>query len=129
MTDVLVVGGGVIGLSIAYELAGQGASVRVLERGEFGREASWAGAGILHPGNRKHALTAEAQLRSLSAERWPELTRELWEETGIDNGFVNCGGIEIAIDESPEDDGRTGPLVAQRRCRGRRTDCGASAAD
>jgi glycine oxidase len=51
MRDVIVVGGGVIGLSVAWELAGQGVAVAVLEQGDFGREASWAGAGILPPGN------------------------------------------------------------------------------
>ena len=39
MRDVVVVGGGVIGLSVAYELARDGVSVTVLDRGDFGREA------------------------------------------------------------------------------------------
>ncbi|MFQ5734837.1 MAG: FAD-dependent oxidoreductase, partial [Planctomycetaceae bacterium] len=49
--DVIIVGGGVIGLSTAYELAGRQRSVCLLEQGPMGREASWAGAGILPPGN------------------------------------------------------------------------------
>ena len=49
MEDVIIVGGGVIGLSIAVELAGQGVAVAIVEQGDFGREASWAGAGILPP--------------------------------------------------------------------------------
>lgn len=53
--DVAVVGGGVIGLSIAYFLAKAGVRVEVLDRGDFGREASWAGAGILPPGNMEAA--------------------------------------------------------------------------
>ncbi len=44
---VIVIGGGIAGLSAAWELARRGARVEVLERGEIGRESSWAGAGIL----------------------------------------------------------------------------------
>ena len=43
--DVVIVGGGVIGLSIAYALARDGITSTVLDRRELGREASWAGAG------------------------------------------------------------------------------------
>ena len=48
--DVLVIGGGVIGLSTAWELAGDGLQVCVVDRGEMGSEASWAGAGMIPPG-------------------------------------------------------------------------------
>ncbi len=47
--DCIVVGGGVVGLATAVELAACGASVRVLERGALARESTWAGAGILSP--------------------------------------------------------------------------------
>ena len=43
--DVIIVGGGVIGLSIAYVLAREGVQATLLDRRELGREASWAGAG------------------------------------------------------------------------------------
>ena len=45
--DVAVIGGGVIGTSIAFELAAEKLSVLVLDRQQPGREASWANAGIL----------------------------------------------------------------------------------
>ena len=48
--DCLVIGGGVIGLTTAWKLAQQGLSVRVCDQSTPGREASWAGAGILPPG-------------------------------------------------------------------------------
>jgi glycine oxidase len=99
MTDVVIVGGGVVGLSIAYELAGQGVAVRVLEQGHVGREASWAGAGILPPGNLAGATTPEARLRAHSHSLWPEWTESLCESTGIDNGYRNCGGLEIQHQE------------------------------
>lgn len=102
-TDVVIVGGGVIGLSLAYELAGQGTSVRVLERGDFGREASWAGAGILPPGSLNGAETPQAKLRAFSHELWRKWSEALRSETGIDNGFVQCGGIAVSVERSSED--------------------------
>ena len=63
MSDVLIVGGGVIGLSLAYELAGHGAAVRVIDAGQPAREASWAGAGILPPAR----ATSDDPLEQLTA--------------------------------------------------------------
>ncbi len=95
MQDVVVIGGGAIGLSAAYELAGRGLKVTVLDAGQPGREASWAGAGILppgHPGDPGHPLVP---LCLATRELWPELSAELREFTGIDNGFRRCGGIGV----------------------------------
>ena len=96
--DVVVIGGGVIGLSVAYELAGQGVSVHVFDQGPLAQEASWAGAGILPPGNREFSISPEQRLRSLSHERWPALCEELQSATGIDNGYRVCGGMEIQLE-------------------------------
>jgi glycine oxidase len=94
--DTLIVGGGVIGLSIAYELAHGGAKITVVDRGEPGREASWAGAGILPPVNRQFAHHPLDQLRGLSCELHPQWAARLREETGIDNGYRRCGGFSLA---------------------------------
>jgi glycine oxidase len=93
--DILIIGGGVIGLSTAWFLAGEGASVLVVEQGEIGKQASWAGAGIIPPGNPEHARTPFDLLRAHSSALYPSLSAELRETTGIDNGFVICGGIEL----------------------------------
>jgi glycine oxidase len=95
MDDVIVVGGGVIGLSVALELAGQGAAVTVIDQADFGREASWAGAGILPPGNLECAMTPEAKLRALSHSLWPDWAESLAAETGIETGYARCGGLEL----------------------------------
>ena len=100
MADIVIIGGGAIGLSIAYELAGQGASIQILEQGQFGQESSWAGAGMIMPGNPAKSVTVEARLRAESFIRWPDWSRRLRDETGIDNGFFNCGGIELSPDSS-----------------------------
>ena len=95
MPEVVIVGGGVIGLSIAWELAGQGTDVCVLEKGDFGREASWAGAGMLPPGNPPMATTPESLLRSHSHQLWKPWSARLLTDTGIDNGYRLSGGLEI----------------------------------
>jgi len=92
--DVVIVGGGVIGLTTAYELLRARARVIVLERGEPGRQASWAGAGILPPGNPERATNPYDQLRAQSVDRWPGLSNELRALTGINNGYFKCGGVE-----------------------------------
>ena len=93
--DVVILGGGVIGLTTAYFLAKDGASVLVLDKGDMGREASWAGAGILPPGQSADAITPFDRLRALSNDLFPGLSAELRESTGIDNGYRVCGGLEF----------------------------------
>ena len=95
--DVLIVGGGVIGLSIAYFLSQSGQQVTVLDQGQPGQEASWAGAGMLPPGNLEGARTASARLRAFSGQRWSKFSRELRELTGIDNGYLESGGLELGF--------------------------------
>lgn len=61
--QVVIVGGGVIGLLTAYNLASEGQAVTLLERGGFGQESSWAGGGIvspLYPWRYSQAVTALA---------------------------------------------------------------------
>ncbi|QDU64180.1 Hydrogen cyanide synthase subunit HcnC precursor [Planctomycetes bacterium Pan216] len=93
--DVVCVGGGVIGLITAYELSRQSLSVAVLDKGRIGTEASWAGAGIISPARRDRATSPFALLRAVSYDRFPSLARELAEETGIDTGFHQTGGIFV----------------------------------
>src|SRR5690349_250080 len=94
--DVLIIGGGVIGLTTAYFLAGEGVAVTLLDQGDFGQQASWAGAGIIPPGNPDRARTAYDRLRALSSRLYPDLSLQLREATGIDNGYLVCGGIELS---------------------------------
>ena len=118
MPDVIVVGGGVIGLSIAWELAGHGVSVRVLEQGGFGRESSWAGAGMLPPGNLSHARTSEARFRGAAHQLWPEWSQALTTYTGLDNGFLNCGGLEVRFAGGPGEQSSLSSDVAELRKEG-----------
>ena len=100
MDDCLIIGDGVIGLSLAYELAGRGLTVRLVERGQMGREASWAGAGILPPGGKQANDHPIEQLTALSCRLHPQWARQLREETGIDTGYRRCGGIYVARNQT-----------------------------
>jgi glycine oxidase len=93
--DMLVIGGGVIGLTTAYLLAQEGARVELIDKGEFGQEASWAGAGIIPPGNPARAETDYDRLRAESSAMFASLSADLRERTGIDNGYRVCGGVQF----------------------------------
>ncbi|WP_417378805.1 glycine oxidase ThiO [Gimesia sp.] len=103
MMDVNIIGGGVIGLSIAYELVNQGLTVAVFDRQQFGQEASWAGAGMLPPANIECVTTPAGQLRAASQPLWPAWSRRLQEESGIDNGYLICGGLHLSLSEDVAD--------------------------
>jgi glycine oxidase len=94
--DVLVIGGGVIGLSLAWELSKRGQNVCVIDQCEPGQEASWAGAGILPPAKFREGDHPLDQLRGLACDLHPQWAAELNELTGIDNGYHQCGGLYLA---------------------------------
>jgi glycine oxidase len=93
--DTAIIGGGIIGLTCAYFLAKEGLRVSVYDRGDPGKEASWAGAGIIPPGNPLGAAAPIDRLRSIGSARFPDFSRELRELTGLDNGYLRCGGLEF----------------------------------
>jgi glycine oxidase len=94
--DLVVCGGGVIGLSIAFEVASRGWKVAVLDSSELGKGASWAGAGILPAGATVIPTDPLEQLRSLSHRLHGDWALRLRERTGIDTEYRRCGGLYIA---------------------------------
>ena len=116
--DVLVLGGGVIGLSTAYFLAREGVRVAVVDKGDFGQESSWAGAGILPGGNPKRAKSALGRLRAHSIALFPDISAELRERTGIDNGYLRCGGLELRRSADALERQRVENLVREERGEG-----------
>ncbi|MEZ4353694.1 MAG: FAD-dependent oxidoreductase [Myxococcota bacterium] len=93
--DVVVVGGGVIGLSIADVLAGEGVSVRLLEAEGLGQAASGAAAGMLAPVAEAHADDPLLALSLASLMRFDGLAQRLREETGIDVELEGEGSIVV----------------------------------
>ena len=80
--DVIIVGAGIIGLSLAIELRKQSAQVLIVERGEPGREASHAAAGMLADTEIEESSPLKALARA-SASMYPEFVHELQDESGI----------------------------------------------
>lgn len=90
--DVIIVGGGIIGLSLSIALHKRGARVLVVERGEPGREASHAAAGMLAD----CTLETPAALQPLataSARMYPEFVHELQDESGVDVDLRDQGTL------------------------------------
>jgi glycine oxidase len=96
--DVAIVGGGLIGLSIAFELAQRGATVRVYDRGEPGHGASWAGAGMLAPYAEHIDDEALLELCRRSLERYPAFVGRISEASGVRVELSLDGIIEAAFD-------------------------------
>jgi glycine oxidase len=100
--DVIVVGGGVIGLSLAWRARTKGLSVMVLERGELGMGTSHVAAGMLAPVAEAEfgdAGQAVLELGLRSARMWPEFAAELERCSGERVGLLRTGTLVLARDE------------------------------
>jgi glycine oxidase len=88
--DIIIIGGGIIGLSIAVELRGRGYQVRIVTR-EPQEAAAQAAAGMLAPQAEELAPGAMLDLCLLSRSLYPEWTAQLTDLTGLDTGYWDCG--------------------------------------
>ncbi|MBA1202586.1 glycine oxidase ThiO [Pseudomonas capeferrum] len=100
--QVVIVGGGVIGLLTAFHLAAEVEQVVVCDQGEVGRESSWAGGGIvspLYPWRYSPAVTA---LAHWSQDFYPQLGERLFASTGIDPEVHTTGLYWLDLDDEAE---------------------------
>lgn len=102
--EVLVVGAGAIGSSIAYSLSKAGVRVMLLDRGEAGKEATGASAGMLLPLPESRGPGAFTDLALESARIFESLNQELYERTGMDIGYRKASLLRVALDELEEHD-------------------------
>ncbi len=96
---VVIVGAGVIGLSIGWELSRAGIKTMILERQEAGREASWASAGMLAPES-EMGFEDEAlyQLSRHSMQLWPAFVKDLEADSGVSVDYRTEGILRVADD-------------------------------
>jgi glycine oxidase len=99
-SDVIVIGGGIIGLAVAYYLSREQISVTLVERGSVGREASWAAAGYLSFQGSSNTPGPRLDLTRLSCLMYAGWLEELAEFTRADTGFLRCGLLEVCLDEA-----------------------------
>ncbi len=102
MSDIVVIGAGIMGLLTARELVQQGAEVTVLDKGKVGAEASWAGGGIVSPLYPWRYSAPVSALSHWAQQAYPKLAEELAEETGIDPEFNPSGLLMLRVDDSDQ---------------------------
>jgi glycine oxidase len=97
--DVAVIGGGAIGLAVAWRAQQRGLRTVVLERGRLARGASHVAAGMLAPiSEARLAERALLQLGLASAKRYPAFVEELIDASGVDPAYRTCGTLAVARD-------------------------------
>jgi glycine oxidase len=99
MPEAIVIGGGVMGLASARELRRRGFGVTLLERGQPGRAASWASAGIIGATLRDERHPA-FELRQVSRRLWPAFAEAIEAESGLDPEYRETGCLQLATDDT-----------------------------
>ena len=113
---IVIVGAGLIGLSIAYEVARRGGEVRVIDAHEPAAAASWAGAGMLAPFTESLATPAFEALCADSLARYPRFVADIFADGGVDARLHLTGIVDAAFDENAVARGRA--RVASLSARG-----------
>jgi len=102
LSDVLIIGGGIIGMLTARELHAAGADVLVIERGPLGGESSWAGGGIISPLYPWRYSSAVNRLAETSKTIYPGLAQQLQDESGVDCELLTSGLLYTNLEEQQQ---------------------------
>jgi glycine oxidase len=95
--DAVVAGGGIIGASIAFELAVEGLSVAVFDAQTPGREASWASAGMISPSPESSEMAALLPVSLASVRLYPEFIQRVEELSGKPVGYRKDGALDLLL--------------------------------
>ena len=113
--DAIIVGGGVVGMSIAYHLVHQKVDTLLFDRNDQGR-ATNAGAGILSPETSGSHSKTWVNLAIKSGCYYPKLIDQLKAQQATSTGYARCGILTVAIDDDEiEHFERTKDIVFQRK--------------
>ena len=93
--DVAIVGGGVIGGSIAFELAAEKLKVILIDRQQPGQEASWAAAGMLSPGPDSLDALPLVPIAKESLHLYPDFVSRVEEASGRSTAFIREGTLQV----------------------------------
>lgn len=98
--DTLVLGGGVVGMAIAYGLASVGERVRLLDEGDDAFRAARGNFGLVWVQGKGRGNSGYARWTMAAAARWPAFAQELEALTGVDVELSQIGGLAICLDEA-----------------------------
>jgi glycine oxidase len=95
-----IIGGGIIGASIAWRLASENLGVTIFERGSFGQEASWAAAGMIAPQAEAEGPGPFLDICLRGRQSFDAIVERLARESGVDPEYDQQGIIYVALDET-----------------------------
>ena len=99
-SSVVVVGAGIVGCAVAYELARRGVHVRVLDRRGVGQGATQASAGVLAPFIEAFDRRQLLDLTSRSLSLYDEFVARIVEDSGATIQYARTGTLEVALDDA-----------------------------
>jgi len=100
--DAAIAGGGLIGASIALELAEAGFNVALFDARDPGREASWASAGMISPAPENADMIPFVPMSLASVALYPDFIRKVEDLSGIDVGYKKNGALDVLLDGNIE---------------------------
>jgi len=102
LPEVIIIGGGIIGMLTARELHNAGVDVLAIERGPLGGESSWAGGGIISPLYPWLYSKSVNQLAEISKTIYPGLAQQLQDESGVDCELITSGLLFTSLEEQQQ---------------------------
>jgi glycine/D-amino acid oxidase-like deaminating enzyme len=106
ISDVIVIGGGLVGSALAYGVARQGAKVTLLDEGDQAFRASRGNFGLIWVQGKGFGMTPYARWTRLSAGLWPQLANALFDDTGIDVRLEQPGGFCFTFSDEEQEERR-----------------------
>ena len=117
-SDLIVIGGGLVGSAVAYGAARQGAKVTLLDEGDQAFRASRGNFGLVWVQGKGYGMTPYARWTRSSASLWPTLAGLLQEETGVDVHLQQPGGFCFCFSDAELEERRSKMQAIQDELQG-----------